>query len=190
MPSIEIMWNSWIRSTKPRWEFDSDEACSDAKNRFYLKVTTALASLTIVTICLPLLVAGTTSFRKAGEICYERYAPKEAEMFSDVSKSAGARIFPGHAFQIFATIVSLLAVVMWMIHSPYQLGGGRSGSVSAGASTMDTQRESLSLSLSPPPHSPAPPTPPPQPPSGSGPSHNFLLSTPFSWNVFCGSALS
>jgi hypothetical protein len=104
-------------------------------------VTAALVVFAALVFCLPLAWAGTASFRRAHDICYAKFVTLRVALEVEINgpERATAYLFPGHVILSVTVIASLLSNVAWMYHSPYQLGGGRTGNVSLEASTLDVK---------------------------------------------------
>jgi hypothetical protein len=78
--------------------------------------------LTVVGALFPLLLAGTTSYSDAQDICFERnfQAKAKTDHQRSFKDSPSSRLYPTELFYFISTSTSLVSALLWLYKSPHQ----------------------------------------------------------------------
>ena len=83
-----------------------------------------LVLLSIISACMPLIVAGTTSYVEAQDICFERHSHIPARTAHQKArrhdKGNVDYLYPNFYWTMAATITSLVCLLLWLEKSPHK----------------------------------------------------------------------
>ena len=83
-----------------------------------------LVQLSIISACMPLIVAGTTSYVEAQDICFERHshipARTDHQKARRDDKGDLDYLYPTFYWAMAATITSLVCLLLWLEKSPHK----------------------------------------------------------------------
>jgi hypothetical protein len=83
-----------------------------------------LVQLSVVAACMPLIVAGITSYVEAQEICFERHSHIPARTDHQKARRDDKGdldfLYPGFYWMMVAAIISLVCLLLWLEKSPHK----------------------------------------------------------------------